>query len=147
LNAGESTVAYLADAPTDGSTVLLPVFAQDLGLTASSPAITYTETTTNLFDGSSETLPGSASFNVFAPAISSGFNVALGPNGHVSQPVAIDPAQWAKTPAKGLMIVVEDNHSGAPQAELLPVGGKFSLGGSGGQNNGQGQSGQGHGGN
>src|SRR6185437_8574308 len=90
---------------------------------------------------------GSASFNVFAPAISSGFNVALGPNGHVSQPVAIDPAQWAKTPAKGLMIVVEDNHSGAPQAELLPVGGKFSLGGSGGQNNGQGQSGQGHGGN
>ncbi|HEX5462508.1 MAG TPA: S8 family serine peptidase [Steroidobacteraceae bacterium] len=146
LNAGEATVAYLADAPTDGSTVLLPVFAQDLGLTTSSPAITYTETTTNLFDGSSETLPGSASFNVFAPAISSGFNVALGPNGHAAQPVAIDPAQWAKTPAKGLMIVVEDNHSGAPQAALLPVGGRFSLGGPGGQNNGPGQSGHGHGG-
>src|SRR6185437_10196864 len=119
-------------------TVLLPVFAQDLGLTASSPAIAYTETTTNLFDGTSEKLPGSASFNVFAPAISNGFNVALGPNARASQPVAIDPAQ-------GLMNVVEDNNSGAPQAALLPVGGQFSLGGSGGQNS-QGQNGQGHGG-
>ncbi|MGH8181048.1 MAG: S8 family serine peptidase, partial [Steroidobacteraceae bacterium] len=72
LNTQTVTAAYLADAPTDGSTVLLPVFAQDLGLTSSSPAITYTETTTNLFDGTSETLPGSASFNPFAPAVSSG---------------------------------------------------------------------------
>jgi hypothetical protein len=129
LNAKQVTAAYLADAPTDGSTVLLPVFAQDLGLTTASPAITYTETTTSLFTGSSETLPGSASFNAFAPAISSGFYVTLPPNTHGSVPVAIDASQWKKTPAKGLMVVVEDNHSGAPQAVLLPAAaGEFSLG-------------------
>ncbi|MDE2448209.1 MAG: S8 family serine peptidase [Gammaproteobacteria bacterium] len=129
LNAKAVTAAYLADAPTDGSTVLLPVQAQDMGLTASGPAITYTEMTTNLFNGTTETLPGSASFNAFAPAISSGFFVALPPNSHASVPVAIDPSQFKKTPAKGLMIVVEDNHSGAPQAVLLPASaGEISLG-------------------
>jgi len=115
------TAAYLADAPTDGSTILLPVFAQDLGLTSSSPTITYAETTTSLFDGSSETLPGSASFNAFTPAISSGFFVKLPPNSHGSVPVSINPAQWIKTRSKGLMVVVEDNRSGAQQAVLLPV--------------------------
>jgi len=129
LNTQKVTAAYLADAPTDGSTVLLPAFAQDLGLTTASPAITYTETTTNLFNGSTETLPGSASFNAFAPAISSGFYVTLPPNTHASVPVAIDPAQWQKTPAKGVMVVVEDNRSGAQQAVLLPASaGEFSLG-------------------
>ena len=140
LNTQMITAAYLADAPTDGSTVLLPVFAQDLGLT-SSTAITYTETTTNLFNGSSETLPGSASFNPFAPAVSSGFFVALPPNTHATVPVAIDPSQWKITPAKGWMVVVEDNLSGAQQAVLLPASaGQFSLG-----QGGQGENGQGHG--
>ncbi len=132
LNTKTVTAAYLADAPTDGSTVLLPVFAQDLDLTGSSPAITYTEMTTNLFDGSSETMPGSASFNPFSPAISSGFYVTLPPNTHASVPVALSPSQWKKTPAKGVMIVVEDNHSGAPQAVLLPATeGELSFGGGG----------------
>lgn len=129
LNTQTVTAAYLADAPNGGSTVLLPVHAEDLGLTTSSPAITYTETTTNLFNDSSETLPGSASFNAFTPAISSGFYVTLPPNAHLSVPVALNPSQWKKTPAKGVMVVVEDNHSGPPQAVLLPVsGGEFSLG-------------------
>ena len=144
LNTQAVTAAYLADAPTGGSTVLLPVFAQDLGLTASSPAITYTETTTNLFNDSSETLPGLASFNAFAPAISSGFYVTLPPNAHTSVAVALDPSQWKKTPAKGWMVVVEDNHSGAQQAVLLPASeGEFSLGR---QNPGDGQRNGGEGG-
>jgi subtilisin family serine protease len=144
INTGMITAAYLADAPTDGSTVLLPVFAQDLGLTSSSPAITYTETTTNLFDGSQESLPGSASFNPFAPAVSNGFFVTLPPNTHAAVPVAIDPAQLKKTPTKGWMVVVEDNHSGAQQAVLLPASaGQISLGGGGRDDHGQGGHGQG----
>ena len=132
LNTQTVTAAYLADAPTDGSTVLLPAYAQDLGLTTSSPAITYTETTTDLFNGSSETLPGSASFNPFTPAISSGFFVTLPPNTHAAVPVALNASQWKKTPARGLMVVVEDNHSGEAQAVLLPATeGTLSLGGGG----------------
>jgi minor extracellular serine protease Vpr len=119
LNTQQVVAAYLADAPTDGSTVLLPVFAEDMGLTTASPIFTYTAMTTNLLNGTSETLPGSASFNPFAPAISSGFAVAVPPGANGIVPVAIDPSQWSKTPAKGLMIVVEDNHSGAGQAALI----------------------------
>ncbi|MGH8180150.1 MAG: hypothetical protein ACRETR_04135, partial [Steroidobacteraceae bacterium] len=118
----------------------------DLGMTSSSPAITYTETTTNLFDGTSETLPGSASFNPFAPAVSSGFFVTLPPNSHAAVPVALDPAQSKITPAKGWMVVVEDNLSGARQAVLLPASaGQFSLGQGGQGQNGQDQNGQGQG--
>jgi hypothetical protein len=116
------TAAYYADAPTDGSTVLLPLYASDLGITPSNPRFSYTEITTSLLDGAQEVLPGRASFNVFRPAISNALSVpAVMPNGRMSVPVAIDTNEWGKTPALGLMVVVEDNTSGAGQANLVPV--------------------------
>lgn len=121
LNTQQVETAYLAGAATDSSTVLLQVYAQDLGLTPTSPAFTYKEMTTNLFNGTSEVLPGSASFNPFAPAISSGMGAVLPPGAWGTVPVSIDPSKWKAALEKGLMIVVENNHSGAPQAVLLPV--------------------------
>jgi hypothetical protein len=35
--------------------------------------------------------------------------------------VSIDPVEFAKTPALGLMVIVQDNLSGERQATLLPV--------------------------
>ena len=35
--------------------------------------------------------------------------------------VNIDPAEWAITPAKGLMVVTIDNKAGASEAQLIPV--------------------------
>jgi minor extracellular serine protease Vpr len=112
---------FPVDAPTDGSTALLGALASDLGITAANPRLAYTETTTNLLDGSAATLPGTASFNVFAPAISNALFVPVAPNKAAAVPVAINPAEWVQTPALGLMVVVEDNTSGEQQASLLPV--------------------------
>ena len=121
LNAKTAKIKFLADAATDNSTVLLPVLASDLGLSPTSPRFTYTETTYNIMNNTSATMPGSASFNAFAPSISNALLVPVAPNKVASVPVAIDPSEWAKTPALGLMVVVQDNLSGERQANLLPV--------------------------
>ena len=116
---GTVIIEYPVDGPSNGSTVLLPVLASDLGLSPANPRLTYS--TTAYSSGGQSALPGTASFNVFAPAISNALYVPVAPHAHASVPVAIDPTEWAHTPALGLMVVVEDNASGTPQATLLPV--------------------------
>ena len=120
LKTGAEFAEFNADAPTDGSTVLLPVFASDLGITPANPRFTYTM---NAFDdtGAGMALTGTASFNAFKPSISNALFVPVGPNRTVDVPVAIDPVEFQKTPALGFMIVTEDNHSGEDQANLLKI--------------------------
>jgi hypothetical protein len=122
LTTGAARIRFLADAPTDGSTVLLPVLASDLGITPANPRLTYSAQVFNLLDGTSAALPGTASFNAFTPAISTAMFVPVAPNATASVPVAVDPAEWAKTPAMGLMVVVEDNRAGGSQARLIEAG-------------------------
>jgi hypothetical protein len=122
LTTGAARIRFLADAPTDGSTVLLPVLASDLGITPANPRLTYSAQVFNLLDGTSAALPGTASFNAFTPAISTAMFVPVAPNATASVPVAVDPAEWAKTPALGLMVVIEDNRAGGSQARLIEAG-------------------------
>jgi subtilisin family serine protease len=120
LATGALIPEFLADAPTDGSTVLMPVFASDLGISPTSPRFTYTM---NAFDanGAGESLTGTASFNAFAPAISNAMFVPVAPDTRVDVPVAIDPVEFQLTPALGFMVVTEDNLSGASEANLLKL--------------------------
>jgi minor extracellular serine protease Vpr len=120
LATGAELVEFNADAPTDGSTVLMPVFASDLGISPTNPRFTYTM---NAFDdtGAGESLTGTASFNAFTPSISNAMFVPVGPNLTVDVPVTIDPVEFLKTPALGFMVVTEDNHSGEDQANLLKL--------------------------
>jgi hypothetical protein len=120
LATGAGIEEFLVDSPTDGSTLLLPVLASDMGVSPASPRFSYTETTHDLLDGTQASLPGSASFNAFSPSISNALFVPVARNATVQVPVSIDPTEWTVTPARGLMIVVEDNFSGA-QAELIPA--------------------------
>jgi subtilisin family serine protease len=121
LVTGAALEEYLVDSPTDGSTLLLPVRASTMGISPTSPRFSYTETTYNLLDGTQASLPGSASFNAFSPSITNALFVPVAPNTTVAVPVSIDPTEWQVTPARGLMIVVEDNFSGAHQAQLIPA--------------------------
>jgi hypothetical protein len=111
---------FPADAPTDGSIVLMPVLASDLGISPKNPRFTYT---VNAFDdtGAGESLSGTAKFNAFAPAISNAIFVSVAPNTTLEVPVAVDPVEFKKTPALGFMVVTEDNLSGASEANLLKV--------------------------
>jgi len=122
LKTGAALSRFSADAPTDGSTVLLPVLASDLGITPANPRLTYSAQVFNLLDGSAAALPGTASFNAFTPAISNAMFVPVAPHATATVPVTVDPVEFAKTPALGLMVVTEDNRAGAPQARLIEAG-------------------------
>jgi minor extracellular serine protease Vpr len=121
LATGDLFAEFNADAPTDGSTVLMPVFASDMGITpTANPRFTYTM---NAFDasGAGESLTGTAVFNTFNSAISTALFQPVGPNLTVDVPVTINPAELKKSPALGFMVVTEDNVSGGSQANLLKL--------------------------
>jgi len=109
-----------ADAPTDGSIVLMPVLASQLGVSPTNPRFSYT---VNAFDstGAGESLTGVASFNAFSPSISNAMFVPVAPNTTAEVPVSIDPVEFLKTPALGFMVVTEDNVSGPSEANLLKL--------------------------
>jgi minor extracellular serine protease Vpr len=120
LKAGTEIEEFLGDAPFDGSTIELPVFASDMGITPANPRFSYT---VNAFDniGGEVDLKRAASFNAFTPALSNALFVPVGPNLTVDVPVSINKAESKKTPALGFMVVTEDNLSGESQANLLKV--------------------------
>lgn len=120
LSTGAEFAEFAADAPTDGSTVLIPVLASDLGISPTNPRFSYTM---NAFDatGAGESLTGTASFNAFTPSLSNAMFVPVAPNTAVDVPVAVDPVEFQLTPALGFMVVTEDNVSGATQANLIKL--------------------------
>jgi len=64
-----------------------------------------------------------AKFNVWNNAISTGgFAGAVAPGAtDKTNVISVNSAEWARTPAKGVMVVTFDNASGAGEAQLLPV--------------------------
>ncbi|HJP70198.1 MAG TPA: S8 family serine peptidase [Candidatus Limnocylindria bacterium] len=110
---------FLADSATDSSTLLLPVLAGDIGLSKSNPSFTYTAESFSVESDGMDTVDGQASFNAFAPSITTGQFVFMGPNGSASFPVQINTGEWKKTPALGLMVVAMDNAAGEAEAQLI----------------------------
>jgi subtilisin family serine protease len=120
LATGAIRIRFLTDAPTDGSTLLLPIYASDIGLTPANPRFSYQVSSLNA-NGDQNDVPGLARFNAFSAGISNGDWAPVAPGARVSVPVVIDPAEWAQTPALGVMVVDKESNSGAAQAALLRV--------------------------
>jgi hypothetical protein len=127
LATGKTSVHYLAAAPMDSSTLVLPVDFSQLCtagapcLNAANPRFTYTAQSVSLTDGATDVMPGSAKFNAFTPAITTGLYDDIAVGGSASNTVTRDAAEWAKTPAKGLLIVSQSNASGPDEAQLVEV--------------------------
>ena len=124
-----ASLLFLASAPTDSSTAILPVLSSQLCrasepcLSAANPRITYHAVAFDLINGGADdVVAGSAKFNVWSSAISQGGFVTVGPGGtDATTVISVDSAEWKLTPAKGLMIVTLDNKSGADEAQLVDV--------------------------
>jgi minor extracellular serine protease Vpr len=127
LATGDATIELAPDAPFNSSTVELPVtFGQlcDVGQACPSmahPVIAYHVTSVSLLDATSDALPGTALFNLYAPSISTGMSVPLAAGQTATQEVAILPGEWQLAPARGIMIRVADNANGPAEALLLPL--------------------------
>jgi subtilisin family serine protease len=111
---------YMAQAPTDSSTLLLPVDASTLGLSSTAGAFRYSAASFGGYGGEDE-FSGWASYNPWAKAIADGDYVTVERNKTAEVSVAVDPAGLATQKPKGLMVVVFDNRSGAAEAQLLSV--------------------------
>lgn len=126
LRTGGGTLEFFADAPTDSSTLVLPVLISQLCadgspcLSASNPRLTYHAESFGVIDGNNDEIDGTASFNPFTPALTTGVSTVISPNEAASFAVKLDKPEFAKTPARGWMVVAHDNASRG-EAQLIPV--------------------------
>lgn len=125
-----ASVLFLATAPHDSSSALLPVRTDQLCRTDEpcldgtiNQRFEYGAASFALRSGSAnDTVAGSALFNGWTSSLSQGMFVgSLAPGASAQVEVSVDPAEWAMTPAKGIMVVSTENASGAGEAQLVPV--------------------------
>jgi hypothetical protein len=113
---------FEADAPMNGSVIELPVFASEMGITAAAPKFTYSITGLDLITGNVDAVPGTATYDAFAPSVSNGQYVSLARNSSATLPISVNVSLQKATPALGWMVVSLDNPNGDDQAALIPVG-------------------------
>jgi subtilisin family serine protease len=121
---------FLATAPTDGTTALLPASSTQFCrtgepcLNAANPRFTYHATGFDLLDEEDDAMPGIGRFNAFSPAIftENEFDfLTVAPGASASTDVTINATEWALTPARGLMVVTQDNAAGEAEAKLIEM--------------------------
>ena len=121
--AGNLVDAWVADGPANGSTVLLPTLASEIGRSVASPRFSYGITGFSTEDSSLvDTVAGQAKFNVFNSALSTGQFVEVPAGGTASIPVDVNRGRLASAPAKGWLVVTLDDANGAAQADTVAIG-------------------------
>ena len=127
LATGAGAIDFLAQASTDGSTMLIPALASRLGLSAATlPRFSYTATGFDLVEtGASDSFARWAKYNAFSSAITDGQFETLAPNGSAVVPFSVNLTELAATPARGLMVVTQDNKNGTDEANLVEIDVKY----------------------
>ena len=96
----------------NGSTIELPLLASDLGR---QEGFSYTFNAFSIVPGGFVDTTGSALFNPFAPAVSSGDFATIAPGGRHRSPSPSTRTRQ-KTPALGWLVASVDDANGAAQA-------------------------------
>jgi minor extracellular serine protease Vpr len=109
---------FLAQAPTDSSTILLPVDLASLGVTG---PFDYTVQSFSLTTDGSDAFAGTATYDPTDPAISNGQYDVVAKGGRTAVSVRTDASAYAVQKPLGAMVVVVDNESGADEALLVKV--------------------------
>lgn len=121
LETGELSIFFLAVAPTDSSTVLLPVLSSQIGLSAENPSFTYTAESYNLFSDGFDFIDDIAGYDAYNPAISQGEFVEVAPGETATFEVAVNPETYIPSLTQGLMVVSLDDRAGAFEAQLIDI--------------------------
>ena len=112
-----SATGFNASAPTDSSTILLPVVASDLGLTAG--AFDYTVQSFSSVNDGEDAIDGVATYDPWAPALTNGQFESVPVGGKIDVPVDVSGAAFTAQKPLGVMVVVIDNAAGASEAILV----------------------------
>jgi subtilisin family serine protease len=111
---------FYASAPTDSSTILMPVLASDLGLSQDAGSFGYSVASYSLTNtAATDVIDGVAKYNPWSPAIENGQFVEVARNGAASVQVAVNGAAYAEQKPLGVMAVVIDNQSGTSETVLV----------------------------
>jgi subtilisin family serine protease len=115
---------WVADAPANGSTVLLPTLASEIGQSSGpNTRFSYSVAGFSVEDSSLvDVVAGQGEFDAFHPAVSTGDFVPIASGGSGSIPVWVNKGLQGTTHTKGWMIVTQDDANGAAQADLVPIG-------------------------
>jgi minor extracellular serine protease Vpr len=116
---GGSVVRFLAQAPTDGSTMLLPVLASDLALSQPKGAFTYEAVSFSLEGPGVDPMDGTAGYNPWSPAVTNGQFATVNPGASAQRSVTFDRNASRLQDPLGVMVVSHDNASGEAEAILL----------------------------
>ncbi len=110
---------FLATSPTDSSTLLLPIRANSIGLTAADGAFSYDAVSFSLEGPGLDVVDGVATYNPFDKAIQDGQYVEVPRGGSVAVPIAIDPVAFNQQDPLGIMVVGIDDAAGKLEADLV----------------------------
>lgn len=114
--------AFIATAPMNGSTILLPVLKSQLGDLDSSGKIDYSVASFALIPGGLVDTTETAQFRVNKPPVSTGQFLELAPGETKSTTLSVDRGQLAVSPVRGWLAVSLDDARGAAQVEEIPLG-------------------------
>jgi minor extracellular serine protease Vpr len=121
LHTNAGVIRFLAGADFNGSTMELPGLLSDLGLTASSPAFSYTVESFSQTDGSSDLFTGNATYNAFHPPFSNNGEDVVAPNATVIDPTTVDLTQWTATPQLGMLVFDQNDTSHSNRNEATEI--------------------------
>ena len=118
--AGNLVDVWVADTPMNGSTILLPALASELGLTTGSNKLNYQVAT---FPIVPEHMTGDVtsvgSYRVGQPPVSTGDFFSLAPGASHTLNLQLDKGKFAGTSVLGWLAVTLDDANGAAQAEEI----------------------------
>ena len=121
LATGTGTIRFLAGADFNGSTMELPVLLSDIGVTPSSPPISYTVESFSETDGTSDSFTGTATYDLNHPVFSNNSEDVVAPNTTVSDPTTVDLTQWAATPQLGLLVFDQNDTTNNNKDEATQI--------------------------
>ncbi|HEY5821960.1 MAG TPA: S8 family serine peptidase [Propionibacteriaceae bacterium] len=118
-NTGDLVDAWEAYAPLNGSTVLMPVLASAIGVTAASPPLEIGAAGFSALGAGNDPVAGSAFYDPFTPALNSGELETLAPGASLKLPVAVDESQLTSQTAVGWLVISHDDRSGVAEADRV----------------------------
>jgi hypothetical protein len=114
---------FIADAPMNGSTLLLPTLASDIGITPGSPPLAVRAQSLDRLSGKIDVLPGTGHWQPYTPAVSSADLVDLTAASSGEVAVTVHLADQAQQQVLGWLVVTLDDRNGDSQADRVPLAG------------------------
>jgi minor extracellular serine protease Vpr len=114
--------AWIADAPMNSGTMLLPALATaDLGISAGTPIFQYNAAAFSVLGNDADFDTTWAKFNAYTQPVSTGDFVTVAPGATVNNSLSINRASLITAPQNGWIVVTMDDESGEGQADLVTL--------------------------